>query len=55
MTFTLLWTDTWEVWDHYGMQSTSDFMLLDRFGKRITDVAQPYDEAAIETLIEGLA
>lgn len=55
VTFSLLWTDTWDVWDHYAMQVTSDFMLLDRFGNRVTDVAQPYDEAVIESLVEGLS
>lgn len=55
VTFTLLWTDTWEIWDHYGMQSTSDFMLLDRFGNRVTDVALPYDESVIERLVGNLS
>lgn len=54
VTFTLLWTDGWDVWDHYGMQSTSDFILLDRFGNRVTDAAQPYDPALIESLLADL-
>lgn len=54
VTFTLLWTDTWDVWDHYEMNVTSDFMLLDRFGNRVTEVAQPYDEAVIESMVEDL-
>ncbi len=54
VTFTLLWTDTWEVWDHYGMESTSDFILLDPAGNRAIDTAQPYDEAHIESLVESL-
>ncbi len=54
VTFALLWTDTWDVWDHYGMRSTSDFILLDPSGNRVTGSAQPYDEARITTLVEDL-
>ncbi len=35
------------------MNSTSDFMLLDRFGNRLTEAA-PYDETLVEQLLEEL-
>ncbi|MYH54881.1 MAG: hypothetical protein F4135_01745 [Acidimicrobiia bacterium] len=51
VTFTLLWTETWEVWDHYGMETTSDFLLLDPEGNRLTERPVPYSEETIENLL----
>ncbi len=36
------------------MNSTSDFMLLDRFGNRLTEAA-PYYEKLVEQLLDNLA
>ena len=53
VTFTALWSESRDAWEHYGMNSTSDFMLLDRFGNRLTEAA-PYDETLVEQLLEEL-
>ena len=55
VTFNLLWTDTWDVWDHYGMETTSDFLLLDPFGNRLTESPQPFSLATIEDLLSTAA
>ncbi|WP_420612120.1 hypothetical protein [Candidatus Spongiisocius sp.] len=52
--FTALWSESRDAWDHYGMNSTSDFMLLDRFGNRLTEAA-PYAEDLVEQLLDDLA
>ena len=52
-TFTALWSESRDAWDHYGMDSTSDFMLLDRFGNRLTE-PMPYDEHLVEQLLGDL-
>ena len=54
VTFTALWSETRDAWDHYGMNSTSDFVLLDRSGNRLTETA-PYDEKLVEQLLVGLS
>ena len=53
VTFTALWSESRDAWEHYGMNATSDFMLLDRFGNRLTEAA-PYDETLVEQLLEEL-
>ena len=54
VTFTALWSESRDAWEHYGMNATSDFMLLDRFGNRLTEPA-PYDEQLVTRLLEDLA
>ena len=54
VTFTALWSESRDAWEHYGMNSTSDFMLLDRFGNRLTEAA-PYDEKLVEQLLDDLS
>ncbi len=53
VTFTALWSDSRDAWDHYDMDSTSDFMLLDRFGARLTEAA-PYESDLVEELLDEL-
>ena len=48
---TLLWTDSWDIWDHYGMETTSDFILLDPQGRRLVSTAQPFSEDHIDRLL----
>ena len=45
-TFTVLWSETRDAWEHYEMESTSDFLLLDRFGNRLMERPEPFDRAA---------
>ena len=53
VTFTALWSESRDAWEYYGMNSTSDFMLFDRSGNRLTE-ATPYDETLVEQLLEEL-
>lgn len=54
VTFTALWSESRDAWEHYGMNSTSDFMLLDSLGNRLTE-PEPYDEQLVTRLLEDLA
>ena len=54
VTFTALWSESRDAWEHYGMNSTSDFMLLDRFGNRLTEAA-PYNEKLVEQLLDEIS
>lgn len=53
----MLWSESrLPVW-HYlpaGTFRWSSFLLLDRFGNRLTEVA-PYDEELVEELLVGLS
>ncbi|MYB45928.1 MAG: hypothetical protein F4X74_13445 [Acidimicrobiia bacterium] len=53
VTFTALWSESRDAWEYYGMNSTSDFMLLDRFGNRLTEPA-PYEEQLVIQLLDEL-
>ncbi|MDE0370554.1 MAG: hypothetical protein OXI84_10485 [bacterium] len=53
VTFTALWSEARDAWEYYGMNSTSDFMLLDRFGNRLTEPA-PYEEQLVIQLLDEL-
>ena len=53
-TFTVLWSETRDAWEHYEMESTSDFLLLDRFGNRLMERPEPFDRARVESLLEEL-
>lgn len=53
-TFTVLWSETADAWDYYEMDATSDFLLLDRFGNRLTERTEPFDRARVENLLEEL-
>ena len=53
VTFAALWSESRDAWEHYGMNSTSDFLLLDRSGNRLTEAA-PYDENVVEALLADL-
>ena len=53
VTFTALWSESRDAWEHYGMNSTSDFLLLDRSGNRLTEAA-PYNEQLAEGLLADL-
>ena len=51
-TFATLWSESREAWDHYGMDSASDFMRLDPFGNRLAEPG-PFDEH-LEQLVDDL-
>ncbi len=53
VTFTALWSESRDAWEYYGMDSTSDFMLLDKFGNRLTEPA-PYEEQLVIQLLDEL-
>ena len=50
--FATLWSESRDAWEHYGMDSPSDFMLLDPFGNRLTEPV-PFDEH-LEQLVDDL-
>lgn len=54
-TFTVLWSEVANVWHYYGMDSTSDFLLLDRFGNRLTEKTAPFDREVVEALLDELS
>ena len=54
VTFTALWSESRDAWDHYEMDSTSDFLLLDPFGNRLTDRTAPFDRSVVERLLDEL-
>ena len=53
-TFTMLWSASREAWEHYEMNSTSDFLLLDRSGNRLTEKTQPFDRILVGRLMADL-
>lgn len=53
-TFTVLWSESPDAWDHYEMDATSDFLLLDRSGNRLMDRTEPFDRVRVESLLEQL-
>ena len=54
VTFTALWSESRDAWDQYNMESTSDFLLLDRFGNRLTDRTAPFHKTLVERLLDEL-
>lgn len=55
VTFTMLWSDSFDVWRHYGVSRNSDVWLLDAAGNRVGDSSRPYDQGRIEGLLDDLA
>ena len=53
-TFTVLWSDSREAWEHYEMDATSDFLLLDPSGNRLMERSEPYDRTRVENLLDEL-
>lgn len=54
VTFTVLWSESTDAWEHYEMDSTSDFLLLDRFGAPLTQHTRPFHRALVESLLDEL-
>ncbi|MDE0654440.1 MAG: hypothetical protein OXI26_12400 [bacterium] len=54
VTFTMLWSDTFAVWRHYEVMTSSDFWLLDSTGNRVGDAPAAYDPVLVEQLLSGL-
>ena len=55
VSFTMLWSDSFDSWRHYGVQRNSDFWLIDPEGNRVGDSSRPYDQRAAEEMLDGLA
>ena len=53
-TFTVLWSESSDAWDHYEMDATSDFLLLDRSGNRLMDRTEPFHRSRVESLLDEL-
>ncbi len=53
-TFTMLWSQQGDAWEHYGMNSTSDVLLLDASGNRVSDVF-PWSEQRVTETLNSLA
>ncbi len=54
-TFTMLWSDSFDSWRHYGVSRNSDFWLLDHSGNRVGNSSQPYREQSVQDLLADLA
>jgi len=50
----VLWSESPDAWDHYEMDATSDFLLLDAFGNRLMERTEPYDRTRVENLLQEL-
>ena len=53
-TFTMLWSESAEVWNHYGVRVNSHFWLLEANGNRIGTSSQAYNRASVEGLLEDI-
>lgn len=53
-TFTMLWSDSADVWNHYGVRVNSHFWVLDANGNRVGTSSQAYDRALVEGLLEDI-
>lgn len=54
-TFTVLWSEIADVWYRYDMDNTSDSLLLDRFGNRLTERTAPFQRDVVEALLDELS
>ena len=54
-TFTMLWSDSAEVWRYFAVTNNSDVWLVDKDGNRIDNGATPFDDSHIAAHIAMLS
>ena len=54
-TFTMLWSDSSEVWRYFAVQSNSEAWLVDKDGNRIDSSSTPFDDSHIHAHIAKLS
>lgn len=55
VTFTMLWSDSFDSWRHYDIRSNSSLWLIDSGGNRVGDTPLRYQPGHIEDLLDSLA
>lgn len=55
VTFTMLWSDSFESWNHFGVRRNSTVMLLDRGGNVVAGSAGSYDPDSLSDRLAALA
>ena len=54
-TFTMLWSDSFEPWRHFGVTRNSTVLLLDGAGKVVDGSASSFDAQDVRDQLAGLA
>ncbi len=54
VTFTMLWSDSFESWNHFGVRRNSSVLLLDAGGNLIDDSASSFDPASLSDRLTAL-
>lgn len=55
VTFTMLWSDSFESWNHFGVRRNSTVMLLDRGGNVVAGSSGSYDPDSLSDRLPALA
>lgn len=54
VTFTMLWSDSFESWNHFGVRRNSSILLLDAAGNLIDDNASSFDAESLSDRLAAL-
>ena len=55
VTFTMLWSDSFESWNHFGVNRNSSVLLLDAAGNLVDDSASSFDAGRVAQRLADLA
>ena len=55
VTFTMLWSDSFESWSHFGVSRNSGVLLLDAGGNLVDDSARSFDAQSLAQRLAELA
>ena len=54
VTFTMLWSDSFESWSHFGVSRNSSVLLLDAGGNLLNDSSSSFDPASLSDRLAAL-
>ena len=54
VTFTMLWSDSFESWSHFGVSRNSGVLLLDGAGNLVDDGASSFDAQSLSDRLAAL-
>ena len=54
VTFTMLWSDSLESWNHFGVNRNSSVLLLDAAGNLVDDSASSFDAERLSDRLAAL-
>ena len=54
VTFTMLWSDSFESWNHFGVNRNSSVLLLDAAGNLLDDGAGSFDADGLSNRLTAL-